>query len=270
MNDHHLECSIHRGSPVARIKHYAGVIHYATGAYPSLFFPLHRLLGEVDTGPAVTRDTDLVIEGFPRSGNTFAVCAFKLAQPGPVKIADHIHVAAQIIRAARYHVPACILARRPEDAVRSLVVKYPFLNPRHVLQGYAGFYEKCLPYRRHFVAATFDDVTTDFGAVIDRINRRFGTCFHRFEACEENVRRVFQSIDERNAHEPIDPTFGSARPNSIKELAKQSIRLREDDSALVRCRAVFEVYRLLARDVDSPLVDSRARELRVRNWRFVP
>lgn len=268
-NGERLEYFGRNGSFVARIKHYAGVIHYATGAYPALFFPLHRLLGEVGTGPAVTPDTDLLIEGFPRSGNTFAVCAFELAQPRPVNTAHHIHVPAQLIRAVRYHVPACILARRPEDAARSLVVKYPFLKLRHVLRGYVGFYEKCLPYRERFVAATFDDVVTDFGGVIDRINRRFGTGFHRLEASEENVRRVFRTIDDRNAREPIDPIFGSARPNSQKELAKQSIRLPEDDPVLARCRALFEVYRLLARDVGPPLIERRARELHVRTWRLL-
>ncbi|MGK9167033.1 hypothetical protein KXR53_12080 [Inquilinus limosus] len=254
---------------IERIGGYAGVIHYVTGAYPALFFPLRRLGGKIGIGPAVARDTDLVIEGFPRSGNTFAVHAFRLAQPHPVKTADHIHVPAQVIRAARYRVPTCILARRPEDAVRSLVVKYPFLNPRHVLRGYAGFYERCLPYREHFVAATFDQVVADFGGVIDRINHRFGTSFHRFQPTEENLRRVFQGIDDQNAEESVDPIFGSARPNHSKEAAKLRIHLREDDPLLDRCRAVFEIYRLLARDVDTAEVASRARELRIRTWRMV-
>lgn len=252
-----------------RIRGYASVVHYLAGAYPALFFPLRRLGGQVGIGPAVARDTDLVIEGFPRSGNTFAVHAFRLAQPHAVKTADHIHVPAQVIRAARYRVPACILARRPEDAVRSLVVKYPFLNPRHVLRGYAGFYERCLPYREHFVAATFDQVVADFGGVIDRINRRFGASFHRFEPTEENLRRIFQGIDERNADEAVDPVLGSARPNHSKEAAKRRVRLREDDPLLDRCRAVFEIYRLLACDVDAAEITSRARELRIRTWRMV-
>lgn len=264
-----LEDADRRGSIVDRIGRYARIAYYATGAYPGLFFPLHRLLGEVDTGPAVTPDTDLVIEGFPRSGNTFAVHAFRLAQPGPVKTADHIHVPAQMMRAARNRVPACILARNPEDAARSMIVKFPFLSPRHILRGYAGFYERCLPYRARFVAATFDQVVTDFGGVIDRINRRFGTSFRRFEASEDNVRRVFQSIDDRNANEPIDATFGSARPNHHKEAAKNRVRLRDDDPLLQRCRAVFEIYRLLAGDADSAEAESRARQLRVRRWRLV-
>ncbi|MGK9236875.1 hypothetical protein KXS07_34285 [Inquilinus limosus] len=252
-----------------RIRHYAGVIHYAAGAHPALFYPLHRWLGEVDTGPAVTPETDLLIEGFPRSGNTFAVHAFRLAQPGPVTTADHIHVPAQVMRAARYRVPACVLARRPEDAVRSLVVKYPFLNPRHVLRGYAGFYERCLPYREHFVAAMFNEVVTDFGGVIDRINSRFGTSFRRFVPSREAVDRVFQEIDDQNSREPIHPILGSARPNHSKEVAKLRVHLRDDDPLLGRCQAVYEIYRLLARDANSLEAESRIRKLHIRRWRLV-
>ena len=35
----------------------------------------------------VGEDTDIVIEGYPRSANTFAVAAFRLAQPATPRIA---------------------------------------------------------------------------------------------------------------------------------------------------------------------------------------
>ena len=44
-------------------------------------------------------NTQLVIEGFPRSANTFAVITFWHLQPKKVIVAHHQHVPAQIIRA---------------------------------------------------------------------------------------------------------------------------------------------------------------------------
>lgn len=51
-------------------------------------------------GAPVASDTQL-IEGFPRSGNTFAVAAFDLAQARPVEVAHHGHASAQVIEAVR-------------------------------------------------------------------------------------------------------------------------------------------------------------------------
>lgn len=58
--------------------------------YPWLYFPIQRLRPQ-RRDLVVARDTEIVIEGYPRSANTFAVAAFLLAQGRPVKIAHHLH-----------------------------------------------------------------------------------------------------------------------------------------------------------------------------------
>ncbi len=182
-----------------------------------------------------------MIEGFPRSGNDFAVTAFQLAQPRPVKTADHVHAAAQIKRAARMGIPACVLIRRPEEAVRSLVVKYPFLRPSDALRGYARFYESCWRYRDDFVIARFEEVTQDFGRVIGRINDRFGTRFERFEGTVENERRVFRVLRLRNCIGLTRDHCGDL-PKPAKEVAKRNVDLSEHPALVARCREVFERF----------------------------
>jgi hypothetical protein len=59
--------------------------------YSLLFFPLARLFPR-NKNQVVDKETHLVIEGFPRSANTFAVAAFKYSQKGSIKIAHHLHV----------------------------------------------------------------------------------------------------------------------------------------------------------------------------------
>jgi hypothetical protein len=58
---------------------------------------------------SVSRTTQLVIEGYPRLGNTFAVVAFLQAQKEDVRIAHHLHAPAQVIRAARWRIPTIVL-----------------------------------------------------------------------------------------------------------------------------------------------------------------
>jgi hypothetical protein len=86
---------------------------------PSLTLPLARALRR---GEVVDARTDIVIEGFPASANTFAVAAFRLAQePRYMRIAHHTHVPAQVIEATRLGVPAILLIREPMQAVLSVM-----------------------------------------------------------------------------------------------------------------------------------------------------
>lgn len=227
------------------LPYYFSVMHYVFGSSPSIFFPLYRWL-EGDSGNIVQRDTQLVIEGYPRSGNTFAETALKMCQSQPIKTADHLHVPAQVIRAAQYHIPICVLVRRPEDVVRSLVVKYPRICVQDALKGYARFYETCLPYKSAFLVATFEQVTTDFGRVIDGINEKIGTRFIRFEHTEANVRRVFEVLEQRNMRLNKGKPLMSYYPNTLKETMKRQVFLPPHNALLQRCRDIFSAYLKLA------------------------
>lgn len=226
-------------------RRYRGVLHYVAGGHPSLFYPLASMSPSDAIHNRVERDTELVLEGYPRSGNTFALHAFRIAQPMPVKTADHYHVPAQLILARRWRIPACVTFRNPEDVVRSLVVKYPFIRPIDALRGYLGFYRRIWALRDAFVAAHFDEIVTDFGAVIDRINGRFGTDFATFRHDEANVQRVFDAIDERSATLGHTETE-KARPTDRKLDAKRCVDLSGCGQVLEKCEAIYRNYLALA------------------------
>src|SRR5687768_15078094 len=94
--------------------------------YPSLYLSMVR---RKYWGQIVEAGTELVIEAFPRSGNTFAVVAFQLAQARPVKIAHHLHAAAQVTRGVRLRKPTLVLIRDPLKAVSSHLVREPSVAP---------------------------------------------------------------------------------------------------------------------------------------------
>jgi hypothetical protein len=201
------------------------------------------------SGVLVEPGTDLVIDGFARAGNTFAVTAFLQAQPAPwgLRVAHHVHTPAQLIRAVRMGIPAIALIRAPEDAVLSLVIRLPHLSLRQALRSYVRFYRPLYPYRDRLVLADFSDLVQDFGAVIRRVNQRFGTDFAEYEHTEASVRRSMEAIDESDRS-----SFGGgellersrARPTPSREGLKEELRPRYRSAPLDRIRGrATDLYR---------------------------
>jgi hypothetical protein len=229
------------------------------GQYPALYLPLARWKRRrhlryarrcgvpPDAMRLVFRDTDAVIEGFPRSANTFASAAFALAQPRPVRVASHLHVPSQIIAGARLGIPTIVLVRDPEEAVLSLSLWTPHVTLEEGLRDYIRFYRRILPYRDRFVVATFEEVSTDFGEVIRRLNERFGSSFQEFQHTEANVALCFKIIedhDRRTTGEVVEKTV--ARPSQQRELMKNELRSAFRSPKLARTRAdAYTIYETL-------------------------
>jgi hypothetical protein len=140
--------------------------------------------------------TDVTIEGFPRSANSFAVAAFRMPQGRPLEIAHHTHAAAQVLESVRRGLPTMVLVREPDDAVVATMQYRPFLTPHATFRGYARFHRAVLRVADGFIVAPFDDVIADFGAVMRRVNERFGTSFVPFEHTQDNAARVFGEMDD--------------------------------------------------------------------------
>jgi hypothetical protein len=218
---------------------------------PRLSLPLAWLQGRREL---VDRDTDILIESFPRCASSFAKAAFRLAQePREPRVASQTHAPGHVIAAVRLNVPALVLVRDPIDAVVSNLFRHPGRGVDGLLRGYLRFYEPLLPHRTGFVTATFEEVIEGgFGSVTRRINTRFGTDFVEFEATEENVQRCLRSIEhEWRAHRSQDEELLERtipRPSEMRESLKESLRERVRESAPPRLRRRAEsVYDQLAR-----------------------
>jgi hypothetical protein len=198
-------------------------IRYLLNGYPAVYLPLARLRQGSREERVVGRGTELVIEGFGRSGNTFAVEAFQLAQARPVRIAHHTHAPATVIRAIRLGVPTMVVVRDPVDAAVSHLF-YRDLAAGDALRAWIRYHRRLLPHRPAFVVAPFSTVTTDFGSVIREVNERFGTTFEAFVHSQENVGRVFELIERRNRarHGTVVGTI--SRPSADREAHKAAVR----------------------------------------------
>jgi hypothetical protein len=175
----------------------------------------------------VGRDTQIVIDGFPRSGNTFAVIAFSMAQTDEVEVAHHVHLPAQILAAVKARLPTILLIREPEEVVTSLVLRFPHISLTKALHRYVRFHRLLAQYRGGVVVADFPEVVSDYGAVIRRVNERFDTRFAEFRHTPEDVDACLALIGDWDRGR-----FGSgeafdrraARPSSARESMKTEIR----------------------------------------------
>jgi hypothetical protein len=119
-----------------------------------------------------------------------------VAQDRPVRAARHTHAPSILRRAVELRLPALLLVRRPRDAVLSLLAYEPRISPAQAANAYLRFHDAVRPIASDCVVATFEQVTSDFGGVIDRVNDRFGTGFERFIPTEENVAGAMRLVEE--------------------------------------------------------------------------
>jgi hypothetical protein len=218
-------------------------------AYPVVYRPLGRIRHRDRDDWSVRRDTDLTIEGFGRSGSTFAVDAIELAQSRPLRLAHHTHAAAQVITAVKWKVPTILIVRHPAQVVPSHMARRD-IGPRPPLIAWIRFHERVLPYRDGFVVTPFEEMTTDLGAVIRRVNVRFGTSFDVFENSPEAETAVFERIEARNRRRfgfgSLEGQRSLARPTAEREARKEALRATYEAPALASLRARAErVYGLL-------------------------
>jgi len=223
--------------------------------------PLSRLPYAWDAAMYARRDkrstlartgTALVIEGFPRSGNTFAVAAFQIANGPQLHLGRHLHGAPHLLRAERFGLPAIALVRDPADAVPSYLIRRSGLHAEDALVEYLDFYRTAWAAREDFVVGLFDEVTGDFGTVIDRVNQRFGTSFERYEATPQNEAAAFELVEEMNRlecrGEVLESHVGrpSAERDSRKVEVAASLRRPGALRLLGRAQDLYQEYAALA------------------------
>jgi hypothetical protein len=205
--------------------------------YPSVAIPIARRRGH---GVVVDARTEIVIEGYPRSANSFAVAAFDMPQPRPLRIAHHTHAPAQIVEGCHLGIPTLVLLRDPGDAALNTCIYHPELTLRQALRAYVAFHRTIRPYRDRFVVGPFDEVTADFGATMRRVNARCGTSFVPFEHTDENVRRCFEAMDsywteQVGRGETFERVVG--RPSAWRDEQRARMRDALEDPRLATLRA---------------------------------
>ncbi len=236
-------------APVARLRHKVRRVVVRT---PYLW-DAAMLVRPDKRSTLVRRDSALVIEGFPRSGNTFSVAAFIVANGAEPHVGRHLHGAPHLLRAVRYDVPRVLLIRRPVGAVASYIVRWPDMSPHDALVLYLDFYRTAWPIRDQVIVAPFELVVSDFGAVIESVNERFGTSFARYEETPENKEAAFALVEEMNRLEcggaVVETHVGrpSTQRRAGNDLVHEALGSARTRAVLAQADELYERYARIAR-----------------------
>jgi len=213
--------------------------------YPVLFFRVLTLKKKYKT-LLVSKDTDIMIEGYPRSANTFAVAAFSIAQNKPLKIARHTHAVAQLKRAAALKIPALVIIREPEQAILSYVIREDNVTLSLAINRYISYYKTVNKLHNSFIIAEFDDIVNNYGDVIAKINKRFNTHFSLFEHTKDNIDKTFQKVESMEREHASGELSESKVGRPSKERSHEKARLAKQldktqyINQLHECKTLFK------------------------------
>lgn len=192
-----------------------------------------RSLGQDPKNYIVQKDiTDICIDGYPRSANSFSVRMFRKANPGAV-IAHHTHAVANIRKAIDCSIPIVVLIRNPEQAIVSSVIAHENNDIDNEIYRYIDFYDWILKKISNVVIADFDIVVNDYNAIILNVNNHFKKSYDFLEDVKEADVQVKNDIEERfdvlgqSKMSHIKPIPTSAR-DSVKEELRASVLKHKD------------------------------------------
>ncbi len=181
----------------------------------------------------VRKSTDIVIEGFPRSANTWAVAAFREAVGAPIEIAHHVHAAHQIRNGVALGIPTLLLIREPVDAVVSLRIRYPHVSPFAALKNYVAFYRNTMSCKASCIVGEFRQVTNAFDQLMAEINSRFSVNYPVPEVTQnfrERVMRQIESMDRADSRSSTVSAFTVARPDANRTQVADIIKMQVIES----------------------------------------
>ncbi len=201
--------------------------------WPVIWWTQHKNRGIIDVRECAVDDTtELVIDGFQGSGNSFATVAFKRSQESPVRLAHHLHSPAQIIKSARKKLPTLITIREPKGAAISLVSRWPYVSLKQAVRGYIHFYEKIEPYADALVVSPFHCTTRQLDLVVRELNLRYGTDFGVF-GYDDSDMQVLRGSDKLNSETEV-------RRSALKKQKGEEFDRVISPALLKRAQAVYE------------------------------
>lgn len=221
------------------------VVRMALGRMPVLYHlvVLNNWVRVRQPHVLVRRDTALVIDGFPSSGNSYGIAALRAAADAEPAyrgralppIAHHMHCPRQVIAAAKRDTPVILLVRPPRACIPSALTRWPAFTAKVTLRAYIGYYDTLLSHTGRMVVTPFDRLTSAFGDVVATAKERFGVDLPDYDQSAPYASAVY------------DPeASGRADRRALVEQARADVEAPEVASLLRRAEALYDRYVALA------------------------
>ena len=194
----------------------------------------------------VNKNTQFVLEGFPRCANTFSYVALKDVHPN-MNIAHHLHLPVQIILGVKRKIPVVVLIREPKEAILSLLLRDPSIDLDSAIRNYVSFYKIAIKFRDDIIVANFKDVIVDFNIIIAEINLKFNIGLEEFDMSPSNIQKcqkLVKKMDKIDTGLPAVNTSTVGLPTREKELRKLQLLQKYKDIDM-HLTLANEIYRSL-------------------------
>ncbi len=125
-------------------------------------------------------ETELVIDGFPGSGNSFVASSLRDVLGDETDVVSHFHHTVQLKRAIAFGVPAVVVVRQPLAAASSLKSKQPDLWDAVILLRWIVYHRYVARHQDRLDVFLFDEVVADVDVIrrdsagVDELVRRRG------------------------------------------------------------------------------------------------
>lgn len=196
----------------------------------------------------VTDKTKIVIEGYPRSGNTYIYSAFVLSQPQitECEVAHHVHGAAQIEQAVKRKIPVLLVVRDPKKAIPSLLIRAPHIDAGRACRDYIDFHEKVQRWTDDILIVDFEFAIADIAAIIELLNKKFNKRFEQPDISalfEERVREMVARLDREDTGSGQIDEMKVGMPSKSRARASEAIgkRISQEHPVLIDlCSECYE------------------------------
>lgn len=191
-------------------------------------------------GERRVRGADVCIEGYPRSGNSWAVFCFRRWNPR-ARIAHHAHVPGQVLEALHARIPTAVVIRPPVDAVASyLVFSGGRVSARVALWAYTRFHDRLRAVAGELTVCGFEELTASPEVLVARLNNRFGTSFAAAELASDDRAAVLGELRDRAIELGGDVVTQQSAPSESRERLKHRARTQVlEASGLDRAEQAF-------------------------------
>lgn len=223
---------------------------------PLLYWPIAMVRQRKNI---LSRNFDLMVDGFPRSGNTFAANWFQL-HSGANRISSHHHNPAAVTLAVQRSKPVLILIRNPAGAAASWAVRsrYPIA---YILDSYIDYYRLIAPLAADICICGFHELISSPEAVTARLNCRFGLNFAAVSLSAERRQQVFSRIeDDHLVGNAVIDEHAISRPSGLRaeaiKLALDLVHAPEHSDRLNRATHLYESFLRAAAEADAALPEA--------------
>jgi hypothetical protein len=104
-----------------------------------------------------------------------------------------------------------------------MVIRHPALSPSVAVKEYVAMHERLERSRDDYIVAEFAQVISDFGAVIEMVNGRYGSRFQTYGRTAENelsTRQLIEAMDLADSGRRIVDEMKVARPSTVRAARK--------------------------------------------------